>query len=56
MEMKIVKLETFCNRFVGFLVVTDEAGNQGWGQFSTYNSARLRRMLWGRIPIAWNSF
>ena len=36
--MKIVKLETFCNRFVGFLVVTDEAGNQGWGQFSTYNS------------------
>jgi|TARA_R110000772_G_scaffold41994_4_gene97908 L-alanine-DL-glutamate epimerase-like enolase superfamily enzyme len=38
MEMKIVKLETFCNRFVGFLVVTDEAGNQGWGQFSTYNS------------------
>ncbi len=36
--MKIHRLETFCNRYVGFLRVTDEAGNAGWGQFSTYHS------------------
>lgn len=36
--MRITKLESFCNRYVGFLRVTDETGAQGWGQFSTYNS------------------
>lgn len=36
--MKIKVLESFSNRYIGFLRVTDEAGNQGWGQFSTYNS------------------
>lgn len=35
--MRITKLESFCNRYVGFLRVTDESGQQGWGQFSTYN-------------------
>jgi hypothetical protein len=36
--MKISKLETFCNEFVGFVRVTAETGATGWGQVSTYNS------------------
>ena len=38
MAMKIRKLETFCNEFVGFVRVTTESGHQGWGQVSTYNA------------------
>jgi L-alanine-DL-glutamate epimerase-like enolase superfamily enzyme len=36
--MKIRKLETFCNEFVGFVRVTSDTGEQGWGQVSTYNA------------------
>ena len=36
--MKIRKLETFCNEFVGFVRVTADTGDQGWGQVSTYNA------------------
>ncbi len=36
--MKIRKLETFCNEFVGFVRVTADTGHQGWGQVSTYNA------------------
>jgi L-alanine-DL-glutamate epimerase-like enolase superfamily enzyme len=36
--MKIQKLETFANQFVGFVRLTAEDGSQGWGQVSTYNS------------------
>ena len=36
--MKIQKLETFCNEFVGFVRVTNDSGEQGWGQVSTYNA------------------
>lgn len=36
--MKIRKLETFCNEFVGFVRATSDTGAQGWGQVSTYNS------------------
>jgi len=36
--MKIAKLETFCNEFVGFVRVTADTGDQGWGQVSTYNA------------------
>lgn len=36
--MKIAKLETFCNEFVGFVRVTADTGSQGWGQVSTYNA------------------
>ena len=36
--MKIRKLETFCNEFVGFVRVTTDTGEQGWGQVSTYNA------------------
>ncbi|HXP61551.1 MAG TPA: mandelate racemase/muconate lactonizing enzyme family protein [Dongiaceae bacterium] len=36
--MKIQRLETFCNSFVGFLRATTDNGHVGWGQFSTYNA------------------
>jgi len=36
--MKIQRIETFCNQFVGFVRVTAEDGAQGWGQVSTYNA------------------
>jgi len=36
--MKIHRIETFCNAFVGFVRVTAEDGAQGWGQVSTYNA------------------
>ena len=36
--MKITKLETFSNEFVGFVRVTTQTGAQGWGQVSTYNA------------------
>lgn len=36
--MRIVRIETFCNRFIGFVRVTAEDGSTGLGQVSTYNS------------------
>lgn len=36
--MKIRRLETFTNNFVGFVRVTTDDGSQGWGQVSTYNA------------------
>ncbi|MGI9387453.1 MAG: hypothetical protein ACR2OX_08480 [Methyloligellaceae bacterium] len=36
--MKFVRLETFCNEFVGFVRVTTDSGDYGWGQVSTYHS------------------
>ncbi len=36
--MKIDKIETFSTRFVGLVRVTDDGGNEGWGQVSTYNA------------------
>lgn len=36
--MKIIRLETFSNTFVGFVRVTAEDGSIGWGQLSTYNA------------------
>jgi len=36
--MKIAKLETFTNEFVGFVRLTTDTGDQGWGQVSTYNA------------------
>lgn len=34
----INKIETFTTEFVGFVRVTGQNGQQGWGQVSTYNS------------------
>jgi len=36
--MKIQCIETFCNRYVGFVCVTADDGSQGWGQVSPYNA------------------
>jgi len=36
--MTIRKIETFANEFVGFVRVTTDSGEQGWGQVSTYNA------------------
>ena len=36
--MKIRKLETFSNQFVGLVRVTTDEGDEGWGQVSTYNA------------------
>lgn len=36
--MKLVRLETFTNEFVGFVRATMEDGSDGWGQVSTYHS------------------
>ncbi len=36
--MKIARIETFCNEFVGFVRVTADDGAQGWGQVSPYNA------------------
>jgi hypothetical protein len=36
--MRIVRLETFCNSFVGFVRLTTEDAGIGWGQLSTYNA------------------
>ena len=36
--MRIRKLETFCNEFVGFVRLTTDSGATGWGQISTYNA------------------
>lgn len=36
--MKVAKLETFTNRFVGFVRVTADDGSMGWGQVSPYNA------------------
>jgi L-alanine-DL-glutamate epimerase-like enolase superfamily enzyme len=36
--MKIQRIETFCDEFVGFVRVTAEDGSHGWGQVSTYNA------------------
>lgn len=36
--MKLNKIETFTNAFVGFVRVTAEDGSIGWGQVSTYHS------------------
>jgi L-alanine-DL-glutamate epimerase-like enolase superfamily enzyme len=36
--MKIQKIETFSNKTIGFVRVTADTGDQGWGQISTYNA------------------
>ncbi len=36
--MKIASIETFTDSFVGFVRVTADTGDQGWGQVSTYNA------------------
>jgi len=43
--MKIRSIETFCTEYVGFVRVTTDSGEQGWGQVSTYNSDITAKVL-----------
>ena len=43
--MKIARLETFANPFVGFVRVTTDTGDEGWGQLSTY-----LRVMGAKVP------
>ncbi len=43
--MRIQRIETFCNRFVGFVRVTTDDGSQGWGQVSAYNADITSQIL-----------
>ena len=36
--MRIKKIETFCDPFVGFVRITTDDGAQGWGQVSPYHA------------------
>lgn len=36
--MKLRLIETFCDKYVGFVRATGEDGAHGWGQVSTYNA------------------
>ena len=43
--MKIHRIESFCNAFIGFVRVTSEDGAQGWGQVSPYNADITAQVL-----------
>lgn len=43
--MRIKRIETFSNRFIGFVRITAEDGSHGWGQVSTYNSDITSQVL-----------
>ncbi|WP_127902918.1 mandelate racemase/muconate lactonizing enzyme family protein [Solirhodobacter olei] len=43
--MKIKKLETFSNQFVGFVRLTADTGATGWGQVSAYNADITSRIV-----------
>ena len=48
--MKIARIESFTNNFVGFVRVTADTGEQGWGQVSTYQSDITRLILHRQVP------
>ena len=43
--MKLQRIESFTNEFVGFVRITMEDGSQGWGQVSTYHSDITAQVL-----------
>ena len=51
--MKISRIETFCNRWVGFVRVTTDDGRQGWGQVSPYN-ADITSLVLHRQVAPWS--
>ena len=51
--MKIKSIETFSNKFVGFVRVTADTGDEGWGQVSTYN-ADITSMILHRQVAPWS--
>jgi len=56
--MKIKTIETFSTEFVGFVRVTVDSGEQGWGQVSTYNSDITSTILHRQIApwsLGWDA-
>ena len=56
--MKIKSIETFCTEFVGFVRVTTNSGEQGWGQVSTYHSDITCRILHRQVApwsLGWDA-
>jgi L-alanine-DL-glutamate epimerase-like enolase superfamily enzyme len=51
--MKIRRIETFCDRFTGFVRVTADDGRQGWGQVSSYN-ADITSLILHRQVAPWS--
>ncbi len=51
--MKITRLETFATRDVGFVRVTAETGQQGWGQLSPYH-ADITAQVFHRQIAPWS--
>jgi L-alanine-DL-glutamate epimerase-like enolase superfamily enzyme len=51
--MKIQSIETFCDRFVGFVRVTTDDGRQGWGQVSPYQ-ADITALVLHRQVAPWS--
>ncbi|SMF80800.1 L-alanine-DL-glutamate epimerase [Tistlia consotensis] len=51
--MKIRSLETFTTEYVGFVRVTTDSGDQGWGQVSTYN-ADISALVLHRQVAPWS--
>ncbi|MGF7162550.1 L-alanine-DL-glutamate epimerase-like enolase superfamily enzyme [Rhodoligotrophos appendicifer] len=47
--MKLRCIETFSDRYVGFVRITDETGAQGWGQVSPYNADITSQILHRQI-------
>ena len=50
--MRIKRLETFSNEYVGFVRLTAEDGSTGWGQVSTYN-ADITAQVFHRQVAPW---
>ncbi len=50
--MRITSLETFNDEYVGFVRVTTETGDTGWGQMSTYN-ADITTLVFHRQVAPW---
>lgn len=51
--MRIKSIETFCDRFIGFVRVTAEDGAQGWGQVSPYQ-ADITALVLHRQVAPWS--
>ena len=51
--MKIKKLETFSNEYLGFVKVTTDTNDIGWGQVSTYN-ADITTQIFHRQVAPWS--
>jgi L-alanine-DL-glutamate epimerase-like enolase superfamily enzyme len=49
---RILKLETFSNEFVGFVRLTSDDGQTGWGQLSNYN-ADITALIFHRQVAPW---